>query len=131
MRGQHALESGAMNADARTRAQEYYRAAGRRMEDDLDALTTHPDGIILLMPRLVALMKPVQSHQPELWSQLGHVFPAADAWYVHLLVGDLQLARRMAATLPPRQWLCFQRGLRSTSAHRLGWHAFVQKTPTH
>ena len=120
-----------MNADARTQAWEYYKAAGRQMDADLEALAAHPQGVILLMPRLVALMKPVLSSQPELWPQLEHVFPAADAWYIHLLVGDLGLARRLAATLPPRQWLCFQRGLRSPRPHRLAWHAFLHQPRNH
>lgn len=121
-----------MNADARTQAWEYYREAGRQMEADLTVLAEHPQGIVLLMPRLVALMKPVQSNQPELWPQLEHVFPAADAWYIHLLVGDLRLARRLAAALPPRQWLCFQRGRRNATPHRLPWHAFLNhQPPTH
>ena len=91
-----------MNADARTQAWEYYKAAGRQMDADLEALATHPQGVILLMPRLVVLMKPVLSSAPELWPQLEHVFPAADAWYVHLLAGDLRLARQLATALPPR-----------------------------
>ena len=119
-----------MNADARTQAWEYYKAAGRQMDADLEVLAAHPQGVILLMPRLVVLMKPVLSSAPELWPQLEHVFPEADAWYVHLLAGDLRLARQLAAALPPRQWLCFQRGRRNTTPHRLAWHAFLHNKPT-
>ena len=115
-----------MNADARDRAWEYYRAAGRDMEPDLAALAAHPQGIVLLMPRLVVLMKPVCSRQPEQWTDLPRIFPAADAWYVHLLVGDLRLARRLATALPRRRWLCFQRGLRTPAPHRQPWQAFMQ-----
>ena len=113
-----------MNADARIQALEYYRTAGRQIEADLNALAEHPEGVILLMPRLVALMKPVLSSAPELWPQLEHVSPEADAWYVHLLAGDLHLARQLAAALTPRQWLCFQRGRRSPQPHRLAWSVF-------
>lgn len=114
-----------MNADARIRAWNYYRSAGRDLEADLAALSAHPEGVILLMPRLVVLMKPVLSTTPDQWGLLSDEAPAADAWYVHLLTGDLNLARRLAAALPPRQWLCFQRGLRSPAPHRLSWHAFL------
>ncbi len=114
-----------MNADARDRAWEYYRAAGRDMETDLAALAAHPQGIVLLMPRLVVLMKPVCSNAPEQWTELALISPEADAWYIPLLVGDLRLARRMAATLPPRRWLCFQRGLRAPAPHRHPWQAFL------
>ena len=119
-----------MNADARTQAWEYYKAAGRQMDADLEALAAHPQGVILLMPRLVVLMKPVPSSCPELWPRLELVFPEADAWYIHLLVGDVHLARRLAAALPPRQWLCFQRGRRNTTPHRLSWSAFLHQPLT-
>lgn len=114
-----------MNADARDRAWEYYETAGRDMNADLAALAAHPQGIVLLMPRLVVLMKPVCSREVLLWTDLPQIFPAADAWYVHLLVGDLALARRLAASIAPRRWLCFQRGLRTPAPHRLPWRAFV------
>ena len=113
-----------MNTDARAGAAAYYRAAGRDMEQDLDALAAHPQGVVLLMPQLVVLMKPTLSHEPALWPQLELVHPCADAWYVHLLVGNLGLARRMAGALPPLRWLCFQRGRRSPQPHRLAWSAF-------
>lgn len=119
-----------MNADARIQAWEYYKGSDRSLEADLDALATHPEGIMLLMPRLVVLMKPVPSSRPELWPRLELVFPEADAWYVHLLVGDIHLARRLAAALPHRQWLCFQRGRRNTAPHRLAWTAFLHQHPT-
>lgn len=116
-----------MTPDARVQAQQYYHAAGRDMEADLAALAAHPQGVVLLMPQLVALMKPVLSTQPHMWLQLEHHFPETDAWYVHLLVGDLALARRLAAALPPRHWLCFQRGQRHERPHRLPWAGFCLK----
>lgn len=115
-----------MNADARDRAWEYYQAAGRDMNADLAALAAHPQGIVLLTPWLVVLMKPVCSTAPEQWTELSLVFPAADAWYIHLLVGDLRQARSMAAALPQLHWLCFQRGLRTPVPHRYPWQAFLR-----
>lgn len=121
-----------MNTDARAEAAAYYESAGRDMERDLAALTTHPRGVVLLMPQLVVLMKPVQSHKPDHWTQLEDAPAGADAWYAHLLVGDLQLARRLASALPPLPWLCFQRGRRSSTPHRLPWAAFCRHyTPKH
>ena len=119
-----------MNTDARVGAAAYYRAAGRSMEQDLATLAHHPAGVVLLMPRLVVLMKPTLSCEPALWPQLELVHPCPDAWYVHLLVGDLGLARRMACALPPLRWLCFQRGRRSPLPHRLEWSAFLPHTHT-
>ena len=120
-----------MNTDARIQAQQYYQAADRDMAADLEALSQHSQGIILLMPQLVALMKPVDSSAPATWQELALHAPGADAWYVHLLVGDLLLARRLAAGLPPLRWLCFQRGRRSTRPHRLPWSAFLHQSTTH
>ena len=113
-----------MNTDARAGAADYYRAAGRDMEQDLAALAAHPQGVVLLMRQLVVLMKPALSCEPALWPQLELVHPCPDSWYVHLLVGDLQLARRLAGALPPQRWLCFQRGRRSPQPHRLAWSVF-------
>ena len=113
-----------MNTDARAQAAAYYQAAGRNMEHDIAALLQHPQGVVLLMPQLVVLMKPTLSHEPALWPQLELVHPCPDSWYVHLLVGDLQLARRLAGALPPQRWLCFQRGRRSPQPHRLAWSVF-------
>ena len=116
-----------MTPDARVQAQQYYLAAGRDMDADLAALAAHPQGVVLLMPQLVALMKPVLSSEPHLWPELEHIFPVADAWYVHLLVGSLPLARSMAAPLPPLRWLCFQRGLRHERPHLLPWAGLFRK----
>ncbi len=121
----------AMNTDARVQAQQYYQAAGRDMAADLAALAAHPHGVVLLMPQLVALLRPVDSTKPPTWQELDSTSTREDAWYVHLLVGNLALARRLAAALPPRRWLCFQRGLRSPRAHRLSWSAFCHQPTTH
>ncbi len=111
-----------MNADARIQARQYYQAAGRSIEADIAALMQHPQGVVLLMPQLVVLMKPVRSQSLSDWDNLEHISAETDAWYVHLLAGNLAMARRMAATLPPRRWLCFQRGLRNPHPHRIPWH---------
>lgn len=113
-----------MNTDARELALQYYQTAGRDMGIDLATLGDHPQGVILLSPQLVALMKPVQSTAPETWPKLEHVAPVADAWYVHLLVGNLAWARQLAVSLPPQLWLCFHRGLRSGKPHRIPWLRF-------
>ena len=117
-----------MNTDARVQAAAYYAAAGRKMEDDIAALMRHPQGVVLLMPQLVVLMKPTRSSAPELWEQLETTPAAPDAWYIHLLAGNLPLARRLAAVLPPLRWLCFRRGRRSSAPHCLPWAAFCQPT---
>lgn len=120
-----------MNTDARELALQYYQAAGRDMGMDLTSLGEHPGGVILLSPQLVVLMKPVQSKAPETWTQLEHIAPVADAWYVHLLVGNLAWARQLAASLPSKRWLCFHRGLRSDKPHRIPWLRFCNNNQQH
>lgn len=87
------------------------------MAQELAALRRNPRAVLLLMPELTALLKPVRRDRPAEWEQLAHSPADADAWYVHLLVGDLALARRLAACLPLLPWFCFQRGLRSPQPH--------------
>ena len=114
--------AGGMSKDARELAARYYAGSGRSMAADVAALCRNPRGIVMSTPRLFALMRPVCSHRPESWAEhLAQDEPAADAWYVHLLVGDLQLARQLGHTLPPLPLLCFQRGSRSGRPHRHSW----------
>lgn len=111
-----------MSTDAREIARRYYEASGRSLETDLATLSVNPEGVVVFLPQLVVLMKPVVSIRPNDWVQLGDIPLSADGWYVHLLVGDLSLARRLAWLLPGRRWLCFHRGTRNASCHRLCWN---------
>ena len=107
--------------DARLLAQSYYEGSGRRFEDDLIALALSPAGVAVCTPRLVALMKAVRSDSdPLLWMD-GPEDETPDAWYIHLLAGDLDLAFAWARGLPPLRYFCFQRGLRSERYHILPW----------
>lgn len=112
-----------MSRDARIAAAEYYEHFCRSFAADVEALHSNPRGVVLLSPRLVVLMKPAVSYRPQDWWLLRESPPEADAWYVHLLTGDLQLALHLAHTLPPLRWLCFQRGRRNGAVHRLPWPA--------
>lgn len=110
-----------MSRDARVLAARYYAGSCRALPRDLAALSTNPQGVVLFSPRLVALMRPVRSDRPGDWQELALPCPEADAWYVHLLAGDLGLALRLAGLLPPLPLLCFQRGSRSSRIHRCRW----------
>lgn len=114
-----------MSTDARLTALRYYRAAGRDCAADLAALAANPQGVVLWSPRLVILMKAADSQHPEQWENLSESPADSDGWYVHLLTGELGLARRLAAEVPRRSWACFQRGLRSTVPHRLCWQRLI------
>ncbi len=95
------------------------------------ALAANPRGVVVLMPQLVVLMKPAELCRPERWLELGHSPAAADAWYVHLLAGDLGLARALGRLLEPLPWLCFQRGARSPRLHCRRWARFISNPHTH
>ncbi len=115
----------AMSSDARDGARRYYEGSGRSMVADLAALAANPRAVVVLLPSLVALLKPVRHDRPQDWDALAHSPDGADAWYVHLLVGDLGLARRLGAGLACLPWLCFQRGARHARIHRRPWRRIV------
>ena len=118
-----------MNTDARLLALRYYRHSGRKLPEDVEALSANPQGVVVWLPRLVVLMKAADSRQPERWQELAENPLLADGWYIHLLVGELPLARRLACEVPPRTWACFQRGLRSAAPHRLRWNRLLSRSP--
>lgn len=110
-----------MRPDAQEEARRYYRESGRVLEADVESLISNPHGVLVFTPELVVLMKPVLLKEELLWGALADDPPEADAWYVHLLVGNVDQARRMAAQLPPLEWLCFQRGRRNSLPHVYHW----------
>lgn len=117
-----------MSNDSRYIALRYYRGSGRNLQSDIEALATNPQGVVMWSPRLVVLMKAADSTAPAEWQNLAVSPPGADGWYVHLLVGDLALARRLAHEVPCRHWACFQRGRRSPAPHRLRWQRLLRRT---
>ncbi len=110
-----------MNTDATTTAQQYYAWAGRDFAADAYSLALNPQGVMVYTPQLVVMMKPVDSRQPQEWAELAHSPQQPDAWYVHLLVGDMKTARQMAHLVAAYRWVCFQRGRRNTRLHCLSW----------
>lgn len=106
-----------MDADARIAARRYYAASSRCLAADVAALMQHPDGVVIFTPCLVALAKPVRSSAPERWERLEEHTAAPDAWFVHLLVGDMAAALQLARRFRPLPYICFRRGLRSTRPH--------------
>lgn len=120
-----------MDTDARETVRRYYKGSGRSLGADLAALASNAHGVAIFHSRLVALMKPVLHHRPGDWSALEQSPTEPDGWYVHLLAGDLDWARRLATQLEPLPWLCFQRGRRSPRPHLLRWRRIlIHQTPT-
>ena len=116
-----------MNTDARVIAEQYYRVGGRDLSVDMAALTSNPRGMVVWLPRLVVLMKPVDSNRPERWERLSENPVGADGWYVHLLTGELAFAGRLMVQVPRLDWACFQRGRRSSAPHRLSWSGLISR----
>lgn len=110
-----------MNTDARMTALRYYACSGRNAAEDVAALMHNPQGVFLFTPDLVVMMKPADSKNPAEWGKLEESPSAPDGWYVHLLCGKLQLARKLAWMLPAYRWVCFQRGARNARTHRMRW----------
>lgn len=92
--------------DARLTAKQYYASSARNLQTDLGLLSASAEGAVFWTPRLVMLMKAINHRTaPALWME-GES-PAPDAWYVHLLAGDLQLALKWVRDLPPLPFFCF------------------------
>lgn len=115
-----------MSKDARTLACAYYAAAGRSLQDDIAALSSHEQGVFLYSPQLVALMRSTSRHDSAPWLHLDTRQTDVDTWYIHLLVGDVRLAQSLGAMLEPLPWLCFQRGLRHPRLHVWPWKSFLR-----
>lgn len=124
-------QAGVMSKDARELAALYYAGSGRSLAADVAALSRNPRGIIMSTPRLFALMRPVCSRRPDGWAKhLAQDDPAADAWYVHLLAGDLRLALQLGQTLSPLPLICFQRWERTgVRPHRHSWWRMLRVNP--
>ena len=73
-----------METDARIIAIRYYGGSERELQGDMAALGSNPAAIIIYLPQLVVLMKPVHSRRPHTWEQLQDTPPDSDAWYVQL-----------------------------------------------
>lgn len=118
-----------MSKDARINARSYYQSYGRDVGRDFWCLSQDERALVVWLPRLVALMKPVCSSTIHQGVDLECSEPCADAWYVHLLVGDFAFACELAQGLEPLPLLCFQRGSRSARFHVCDWLRFINQTP--
>ena len=118
-----------MDNDARHTARCYYASSTRNLQADLAALGGNAAGVVVWTPQLVAMLKPVAAGRAAEWEELAESPADADAWYVHLLAGDLELARRLGAGLAALPLLCFRRGLRNATPHIHRWQSFVHPQP--
>ncbi len=120
-----------MSKDARCRARLYYRHHGRDLDADLAALMCNPRAVVVCLPQLVVMMMPVAASRLQDGLDLAVSPHDADAWYVHLLVGDFRCACDLARGLEPLPLLCFQRGNRSADFHVCPWSRFIGAKSPH
>lgn len=93
-------------------AAQIYARHGLVLARDLEAYLRHPWARVVKAPDLVLLARPVSLAAPERWLQEPG---AADAWYVHLLVGPLEAAlAHMPYCLPA---VCWHRNFRTPGGH--------------
>lgn len=116
-----------MSKDARLRTRLYYQRHGRDLTADCADLMRNPRAAFMWTPSLVAMLKPISSTNLEAAFDLATSPPDADAWYVHLVVGDFACARRLAPQLEPLPLLCFQRGSRGAGFHIYNWARAIQQ----
>lgn len=120
-----------MNKDARNHSDEYYRRQGASLAIDLKSIARNPRGVIIWTRELVVIMKPDYSTDTRHWHELDYSPRDADAWYMHLLTGNLELARALMPVLESLPWVCFQRGLRSIKPRRISWERFQKQSRRH
>lgn len=118
-----------MSKDARCQARHYYQFHGRDLLADHAALMRNPRAASVWLPQMVVMMMPVTSSCLDDGIDLAVSPPDADAWYVHLLVGDFDCACQLAQKLESLSLLCFQRGSRSADYHICHWARFTRFTP--
>ncbi len=116
-----------MSSNAPELAKRYYQHHGRDFSKDWDSLGRNPRAVLVWLPDLVVLMKPVHRHDVAPWFHLSSSPLDADAWYVHLLVGKLSLACQLGMGLEPLPYLCFQRGMRDERVHVCRWQVFLSR----
>ncbi len=107
-----------MSRDARQLARYYYDRHGRDILQDMQLLSENDRALIIWLPQLIALAIPVNHLYPDSWARLASTSPQdSDAWYVHLLVGDLALARELGKQAEELSFICFHRGARNPRPH--------------
>jgi len=116
-----------MNKDARYHSNKYYQRQGSSLEADFKAISKNPRGVIIWTRALVVIMKPDYLADKSRWHDLAYSPRDADAWYIHLLTGNIALARALIPMLDALPWFCFQRGLRNNKIHRFSWERIIQQ----
>lgn len=114
--------------DSRIDFKEYYDNSFRTLDFEFKQLMEDPHGFIHMTPELSIFAREVDSNDPYNWSELDHVFDKTDAWYVHLMCGSMEAAKKLIKSMPLKKYIVFQRGARDDdSNHILDMEKFIKK----
>lgn len=107
--------------DAREEVREYYRESERYMHDDIEDLIINKQGAVVWTKNCCILARMVNTNDPvDEWSyRLWEVVDNPDAWYVHVMAGDIKTAMELAKKAQPLPYVVFQRGLRNDKVHKI------------
>lgn len=107
--------------DAREEVREYYRDSDRYMHDDIEDLIINKQGAVVWTKNCCILARMVNTSDPvDAWSyRLWEVVDNPDAWYVHVMAGDIKTAMELAKKAQRLPYVVFQRGLRNDKVHKI------------
>lgn len=107
------------------KARDYYFLNGGNYIADFKFQYQFANSVFIWTPELVLIAKPVDTRfDYKAWSK--EIFLEPDAWYVHLLCGNLKLAIQMMQHVNPLPYVVFQRGMRSNKIHKLDWNNLIK-----
>lgn len=107
--------------DAREEVKKYYRESDRFMHDEIEELFINRQGVVVWTENCCILARMVDTSEPvDAWSyRLWEVVDNPDAWYIHVMAGDIKTAIELAKKVNPLPYVVFQRGLRNDKVHRI------------
>lgn len=105
--------------DAREKMRKYYAPSFRSLVDDISDLVMNKQGVVVWTENCCLLARMVNSKDKDSWEYLWEETEDPDAWYVHLMAGDVKTAMELAKKARPLPFVVFQRGLRDERVHKL------------
>lgn len=107
--------------DAREEVKKYYGESYRSLSDDVYYLIINRQGVVIwterccVLARMVDSTKGIEAWEDCLWKPESN----PDAWYIHMMAGDVNEAIELAMKEQPLPYVVFQRGLRDERIHKL------------
>lgn len=112
--------------DAREEVRLYYKNSFRILSDDVIDLVMNRQGVVVWTENCCLLARMVNSKDKDSWECLWEETEDPDAWYVHLMAGDVKVAMELAKKASPLPFVVFQRGLRDERVHKLSMEKLLK-----